>query len=106
MLDPDRHMHGLVRRLDDLRCCGLVGVLLDAIDAARQTQGAIIVDLSEARLVDHTVLQRLETRRERGDLEWVGLDGHRTLGAHPLATRVRRPADESVPASEASDPRR
>ncbi|HJL05891.1 MAG TPA: SulP family inorganic anion transporter [Polyangiaceae bacterium LLY-WYZ-15_(1-7)] len=106
LVGPDLEVEGSTLRVRGAAVFSGWPRFRDAIDAARQTQGAIIVDLSEARLVDHTVLQRLETRRERGDLEWVGLDGHRTLGAHPLATRVRRPADESVPASEASDPRR
>ena len=54
----------------------------------------VIVNLEGARLVDHSVLeklQELENDFERAGL-WIrviGLEGHRPLSRHPLATRKR-----------------
>jgi MFS superfamily sulfate permease-like transporter len=52
----------------------------------------VVVDLTRAHLVDHTVLSQLdalgaERRRSGGKLEVVGLDSHRASSMHPLATR-------------------
>jgi MFS superfamily sulfate permease-like transporter len=54
----------------------------------------IEVDLTEARLVDHTVMERLhelqeEFAREGRRLHILGLDQHRSLSAHPLAARKK-----------------
>ena len=54
----------------------------------------VIVNLEGARLVDHSVLEKLhelENDFERAGL-WIrviGLEGHRPLSRHPLATRKR-----------------
>jgi MFS superfamily sulfate permease-like transporter len=52
----------------------------------------VVVDLSAARLVDHTVMERLheladERAREGWRLDVIGLDAHRPASAHPLAAR-------------------
>ncbi|HVJ83408.1 MAG TPA: SulP family inorganic anion transporter [Planctomycetia bacterium] len=54
----------------------------------------VVLDLSEARLVDHTVMEKLhelevEFRGVGRTLEIVGLDNHRPLSKHPLAARKR-----------------
>ncbi|MBN9121862.1 MAG: SulP family inorganic anion transporter [Planctomycetes bacterium] len=54
----------------------------------------VTVDLSGARFVDHTVMEKLhETEREfeaRGrSFVVTGLDGHRPLSSHPLAARKK-----------------
>ena len=60
----------------------------------------VVVDLSETRLVDHTVMEKLhelqnDFAREGLSLEIEGLDGHRPLAAHPLAARKKMPAPAS-----------
>jgi MFS superfamily sulfate permease-like transporter len=55
----------------------------------------IIVNLEGTRLVDHSVMEglhALQAEFERAGLTFdvVGLDGHHSLSAHPLATRRRR----------------
>jgi MFS superfamily sulfate permease-like transporter len=55
----------------------------------------IIVDLSETRLVDHTVMEKLhELERDFTEaglkLEIVGLEEHRPLSKHPHSARKRR----------------
>lgn len=52
------------------------------------------VDLTEARLVDHTVMERLheledEFSREGRHLSIRGLEQHRSLSAHPLSARKK-----------------
>ncbi len=59
-----------------------------------QTAQKVVVDLSETRFVDHTVmanLNRLATEFEEDGkaLEIAGLDGHRALSTHALAARKR-----------------
>ena len=59
-----------------------------------QTAQKVVVDLSETRFVDHTVmanLSRLATEFEEDGkaLEIAGLDGHRALSTHALAARKR-----------------
>jgi MFS superfamily sulfate permease-like transporter len=54
----------------------------------------VIVDLSSAKLVDHSVMEKLhelQTDFEQNQLtlEVRGLEGHRQLSDHPLATRKR-----------------
>jgi MFS superfamily sulfate permease-like transporter len=55
----------------------------------------VVVDLSEARLVDHSVMEKLhelqlEFEQHGLELEIVGLDAHRTSSSHPMAARRRR----------------
>ena len=62
---------------------------LDAIDDAVRT---VVVDLSDACLVDHTVLEKLHlTANEWTDRELVlkGLEGHRPRSRHHLAVRLK-----------------
>lgn len=54
----------------------------------------LVLDFSRTRLVDHSVLHHLsheqrERERAGGRLELRGLEGHRKLSAHPLATRLQ-----------------
>ncbi|HJL19948.1 MAG TPA: SulP family inorganic anion transporter [Sandaracinaceae bacterium LLY-WYZ-13_1] len=63
----------------------------------------VTLDLSGAALVDHTAMVQLDAlRTERADgpgpLVLAGLDGHRPLSRHPLATRKR----VSAPAADAA----
>lgn len=56
---------------------------------ARQEANKVVVDLSETKFVDHTVianLHALKTEFEETDRELsiVGIDGHRRLSSHPL----------------------
>ncbi|MFY1832377.1 SulP family inorganic anion transporter [Myxococcus fulvus] len=58
--------------------------------------GHVEVDLTEVRLVDHTVMQRLheltqEWSREGRRLRVLGLERHRSVSSHPLSAR-RKPA--------------
>lgn len=64
----------------------------------------VVVDLSDARIVDHTVMEKLhELEREFRDrgltLEVIGLDRHIVLSHHPAAARLRS-AIEWPPAEE------
>ncbi|NTX06521.1 SulP family inorganic anion transporter [Myxococcus sp. CA040A] len=57
----------------------------------------IEVDLTEARLVDHTVMQRLheleaELSREGRQLRVLGLEQHRGMSSHPLSARKKAPS--------------
>lgn len=57
--------------------------------------GPVTVDLSDTRLVDHTVMQRLremeqEFSEEGAKLEIRGLEDHKALSEHPSAARVRK----------------
>lgn len=59
----------------------------------------VVVDFEDARLVDHTVMEKLHEqedlfKRSGRKLELCGLDGHKSLSAHPLAARKK-----SVPAA-------
>ena len=56
--------------------------------------GNVIIDLSDARIVDHTVMEKLHEMerefRDRGlSLEVIGLDRHIVLSHHPAAARLR-----------------
>jgi MFS superfamily sulfate permease-like transporter len=62
---------------------------LDALPADRP----LIVDVSDTRVVDHSVLrhlanERAERERSGGGLELRGLDAHRAVSRHPEAARV------------------
>lgn len=52
----------------------------------------LVVDLTEAKLVDHTVMSKLHElqssfARQGRTLEIIGLDGHRPMSAHPHSAR-------------------
>jgi len=52
----------------------------------------IIIDFSNTRLIDHTVMENLHEiqnnyRRMGGTFEIVGLDEHAPLSTHPFASR-------------------
>ncbi|MCA9098475.1 MAG: SulP family inorganic anion transporter, partial [Planctomycetaceae bacterium] len=55
---------------------------------------SITLDLSECKLVDHTVMENLHHMQEDFQhdgvkFEVVGLEGHKSLSAHPLAARKK-----------------
>lgn len=57
----------------------------------------VVVDFDDAHLVDHTVMEKLHEqedlfKRAGRKLELCGLDGHKSLSAHPLAARKKTPA--------------
>lgn len=63
---------------------------------ALKADGPVVVDLSDTRLVDHTVMQRLremeqEFSEDGAKLEIRGLDDHKALSDYPSAARVRKP---------------
>ena len=56
----------------------------------------LVVDLSDAKLVDHTVMKKLEEMERDWSLAGkklrvTGLNGHRRLSDHPHAARASRP---------------
>jgi MFS superfamily sulfate permease-like transporter len=74
---------GLKRRLDELD------------DSVRR----VVIDFSDAVLVDHTVLEKLHLMSQEWTdrtLELKGLDGHRPRSSHHLAVRQRRRAHRST----------
>ena len=57
-----------------------------------EMKNKVVVDLSQANLVDHTVMDKLAALKndftnEGLELEIRGLDNHQPVSAHPLATR-------------------
>ena len=61
--------------------------------------GNVVVDLSDARIVDHTVMEKLhELEREFRDrgltMEVIGLDRHIALSQHPAAARLRSAVEQ------------
>ena len=74
---------------------GVEGAILKYADTSDEVQ----LDLSEAKLVDHTVMEKLhlledEIAREGKRLVLVGLEDHVPMSAHPLAARRARPVRE------------
>jgi MFS superfamily sulfate permease-like transporter len=64
------------------------------IEAIRHDKKNLVIDLSETRLVDHTVMAKmreLEAEFNQDGLQFTvtGLEGHRALSRHPLAARKR-----------------
>lgn len=60
------------------------------IEGAIANGRKVVIDLSDARLVDHTVMDKLHRlRHDHGEdrVVVIGLDHHRTTSAHPLAAR-------------------
>lgn len=62
-----------------------------------QAHRNVTLDLSGTRLVDHSVMEKLhelegDFRGAGLELRVVGLENHRPLSAHPMATRLRRQA--------------
>jgi MFS superfamily sulfate permease-like transporter len=58
------------------------------------TDKEVVLDLSETKLVDHTVMEKLremesEFAENKGKLTIVGLEKHRALSNHPFAARKR-----------------
>jgi MFS superfamily sulfate permease-like transporter len=56
------------------------------------TQGKLILDFSNARIIDHTVMSRIQEvkrdfKRQNRLLEICGMDQHKPFSAHPCAAR-------------------
>jgi MFS superfamily sulfate permease-like transporter len=65
------------------------------LDQVKPLARRVELDLSGTRLVDHTMLVRLQElceawSREGRQLLVLGLEGHEALSAHPLAVRINR----------------
>jgi MFS superfamily sulfate permease-like transporter len=61
----------------------------------------VIIDLSQTRLVDHTVMENLECYRadyalSGGQVDITGLQRHKAVSSYPTAARIR-PADLTAP---------
>ncbi len=59
-----------------------------------QSANKVVVDMSDTKLVDHTVMANLammkkEFKESGRELEVTGLDAHRAVSDHPLAARKR-----------------
>jgi MFS superfamily sulfate permease-like transporter len=68
--------------------------LKQAIEAV--TEREVVLDLSRAQVVDHTVMERIheleqEFERSGRRLVVVGLHAHETYSSHPLSARKKRP---------------
>jgi MFS superfamily sulfate permease-like transporter len=79
--------------------------LRSVITREAEGRSKVVLDLSNTRLVDHSVMEKLhETEREfaQGGKEFVviGLDNHQPLSRHPYAARRNRSAKPSRPLSE------
>jgi MFS superfamily sulfate permease-like transporter len=66
-----------------------------AVRKVAETNDRIVIDLSQTRLVDHSVMEKLyeleiDLRRDGKLLEVVGLEQHVPCSSHPHAAR-RRP---------------
>ncbi|MCU0704751.1 MAG: SulP family inorganic anion transporter [Fimbriiglobus sp.] len=87
--EGDRRVTVLVRRCALFsNWLGLQKVILDQL----RVRDEVIVDLSETRLVDHSVMEKLHelemTTAQMGKtLHVVGLENHKPLSTHPLAAR-------------------
>jgi MFS superfamily sulfate permease-like transporter len=75
------------------------------VDAGLVHRKNVVVDLSETRLVDHTVMEKLhelelDFKREGLKLEVVGLENHKPMSRHPHSARKRK---KLVPQGAAPD---
>ncbi|HUY34505.1 MAG TPA: SulP family inorganic anion transporter [Pirellulales bacterium] len=64
------------------------------IETAFEASPHVVIDLSETRLVDHTVMERLHTLKREfaerdGSLTITGLDDHRALAPNPHSARKK-----------------
>jgi MFS superfamily sulfate permease-like transporter len=71
-----------------------------AVRKAAKTSDRVVIDLSQTRLVDHSVMEKLhelevDLQRDGKQLEVVGLEQHVPCSAHPHAAR-RRPRVSQV----------
>jgi MFS superfamily sulfate permease-like transporter len=69
--------------------------------ARYSTDSSVTVDLSDVRLIDHSVMEKFheleqEFDRSGGKFEVVGLESHRKLSNHPQAARKKTNASPSV----------
>jgi MFS superfamily sulfate permease-like transporter len=63
------------------------------VDRIRTEQRNLLIDLSQARVVDHTVIRKLhELKRDFAqdglEFDWTGMENHRSLSSHPQAVRI------------------
>ena len=66
-----------------------------------EMKNKVVVDLSQAHLVDHTVMDKLAALKndftaEGLELEIRGLEDHQPVSAHPLATRLLVPSTNAA----------
>jgi MFS superfamily sulfate permease-like transporter len=66
-----------------------------AVRKVAATNSRVIIDLSQTRLVDHSVMEKLheleiDMRRDGKHLDVVGLEQHEPCSSHPHAARRRR----------------
>ncbi len=69
--------------------------LRKTIIAEAEGRDEVVLDLSETKLIDHTVMEKLhdlerEFVAEKKSLRLLGLDDHKPLSNHPLAARKSR----------------
>ena len=66
------------------------------LNALPPAQNNVVIDLSDTRIVDHTVMEKLheleqEWARDGRMLQVTGLEAHESVSEHPLATRRKKP---------------
>jgi MFS superfamily sulfate permease-like transporter len=76
-----------------------------ALWKAAEGREEVVVDLSQTRLVDHSVMEKLhqvekEFAAEGKRLRVVGLDNHRPLSSHPLAARKGPRSGAALPSEQ------
>lgn len=76
-----------------------------AASAGGPAHQPLVIDLSDTALVDHTVMTKLSelTRGSGAAVRIVGLDAHRGITGHPLASRRRRTGSSTSTTSSTSD---
>jgi MFS superfamily sulfate permease-like transporter len=83
--------------------------LRDAIVTQAVGREEVVVDMSQTRLVDHSVMEKLheiETAFAAAGKQFkvIGLDAHRALSSHPRATRMGAGVDAKFAASGGRQP--